>query len=281
MKKYTESVIINIIEKIEAISKNDIVKLLLMENIDLTVKQLDDFLQHLIDKKYIYRHNNKESHSIYDTLYSNSCYYFKHVCSELNNLVLRTSTKPLKLYDNVNIFSQLYIITIETRAPLTRDNFKNIDILEFKESVDRYKRHTYTLIGVIKYNNSLIIEPDLDYINKITNGNVNNKHFYYSLRVTIKEFIVHKFIITDNNKSVKVRIRNLRNVEDTDYLYCVYFNKDNCNEYEFIDCSSIRHSRYNSILEVVYSKEKGELLFLIHPSSIVVLHDDGYFSIHS
>jgi len=87
MKKYTESVIINIIDKIEAVNIKQILEILLIENIDLTINQLYEFLQHLIDKKYIYRHNDNYGNIHFPILYSNSNYYFKNICDKLDNTI--------------------------------------------------------------------------------------------------------------------------------------------------------------------------------------------------
>lgn len=123
-----------------------------------------------------------------------------------------------------------------------------------------------------------MVEPNLEYIKEITSNNISDNHFYYSLRISVKEFIVYKFNTTETNKYVKAKVKRLYGFR-SDYLYCVYFSKDNCDEYEFVDRSSTHGSHFNSTLEINYSNYKGELIFLIHPLSNVAIISNGSISI--
>ena len=262
--KYKEQEIMDIINSNYEISYEELTLTLALIGKEIDAEVLSKSLQKLVSKRYIYE--IVESGVRY---FINSFKYYNIYLktNEFNNRVIRASKHLLSLYKNLEERIKVITVSIETEAPLNISDFIGCDVLAFhvKEGRNRnYPKYTYKLDCSVKPNSCLRITPNFVFIDNITKGVVDKDKYYYSLRVSIKEFIEHNFILDE--QGVITVMTYVNEGYEGNNITSISFTRDDTNE-EYLPLF-IEGPRMvcENVTEHRIDKFKGEdVLIFIHP----------------
>lgn len=237
MLKYTEKVLLEILERIQSLTIIDINNILLSRNINIKREDLIILMLRLVRKRYIYKHLNTSNNNV---IFSKSDYYFNTVKTSIDEYIVRMSKNDLCLYDNQTKIPKTLIVTITTKAPLNHSSFKNATMLASNVEVvfnGRGGIFKYTYVFSIKGKQKLLLCPNLNYINKLPNvkEDLPNYHYYYSLDIRLKEFISHRFNIKDG-EYLRFTICNKLSESISNVVYTTYTVKNVDEDFQLIEC---------------------------------------------
>lgn len=272
MTKCKESDVLDIIRLTEYTSYDHIVGILFNEQPQVSKLEISKTLKNLIHKKYIYRVTGMFSGlpGLYVSAYMINGTPERKYDSD----IIRATTKPISIYYNLTNRSKVISITIETEALLSENNFKvssgRILKLSVKYGANKgCPKYTYILQCLVENTSQITLYPNIEHIYKITGGTVDDNKYYYSMRITVKEFGELEF---DINQLCKVmtyivleRSLNSPNIEYNSIgVITAYEKTDKTNnskkelELQTIFCFNDNDVFMNDV-------EKGKLIYFVNP----------------